>query len=141
MPSPVRMMRGGKVLLADEDRNELARLGQMLEGEGHQVRRCASYAEAIEEMEEHSYDVVVVGQGTSGGEGGAVVEKARGRKPPLPVLVLERAAGVGFDREAGGQGGVEFLRKPTSPADSMELKEAVARHVKPRMLVLSPDKI
>jgi PleD family two-component response regulator len=126
--------RKGKILLFDERAEALKRVGALLAAEGHSVRQCSSFSEAVDRVTDESFDIVVIGQEAGLEEEGEVAEWARAVDSRLPVLML-----LTDEKDLPGDGTrwkrdvSEYLRKPVTVVEERELKETVQRHLKPRV--------
>lgn len=133
MPPAIEVIRQGKVLLVDERSEELNRLGTLLAAEGHRVRKCSSFAEAIDHLTDEPFDVVLISQGSKVDQAGEVAEWARAIDSRLPVVLLLARPDMPSDRERWSGDISEYIVKPASAAEERELKETVRRYLKPRV--------
>jgi DNA-binding NtrC family response regulator len=106
-----------KVLLVDEEANDLRGLRLILEGQGCEVSTCTTFEAGIQCLETAPFDFVVVSQGTQAFEGRSVLERANQLDRRQPVLVLTRCLDMPCYLEAMQLGAVDYLEKPVPPAD------------------------
>lgn len=83
-----------KLLLTDEDLDELRGYSKSLNHLGYDVRSFASYGAAATCLARENFDLVIVSQGTSNSEGRQVVARAIVQDRHTPVLVLTRSIDV-----------------------------------------------
>src|SRR5687767_6299361 len=82
-----------KILVADDDRDVLEALRQLIEGAGHEVIPAGSLAAAEAAALAEEPDVALVDMNytrdtTSGGEGLDLITRLRQRAPDLPIVVM-----------------------------------------------------
>jgi two-component system KDP operon response regulator KdpE len=114
---PAHIARRGKVLIVDDDPKDLRSLSLTLQQQGHDVRACASYLEALRHMESEVFDFVVVNQGSHEFEGRSVLVRAIEIDRHTPVVVLTRSVDMGCYMEAMQLGALDYLEKPIATAD------------------------
>src|SRR5208283_3970307 len=85
--APARMATG-KILLVDEDTNDLQLYGTLLRDQGHLVDCCTTYIEGAERLERGWYDLIILSQGGRSFEGQPLLERAIELDRHRPVLVL-----------------------------------------------------
>ena len=110
-----------KILLVDDDSNDLRFYCATLHLHGCLVWPVASYAEGAASVQKLDVDLVIVSQGSPAFEGRCVVESAIARDRRLPVLVLTRHIDMGCYLEAMQLGAVDYLEKPPEPAAILQL--------------------
>jgi DNA-binding NtrC family response regulator len=126
--------RRGRILLFDERADELNRVRALLAAEGHSVRGCDSFSDAVDHLTDETFDIVVIGQEAGLEEEGEMAEWARAVDSGLPVLMLLTDEndlpdeGTRWKRDVS-----QFLRKPATPVEERELIETVRRYIKPRV--------
>jgi len=103
------------ILAVDDDPDQLALLGRFLAGRGYRVLTAAGGLEAIERMRENVVDLVVTDLSMPGTDGFAVLEAARNRKPPPPVIIATAFGTVDNAVRAMHQGAYDFVEKPWDP--------------------------
>jgi DNA-binding NtrC family response regulator len=103
---------GGPVLLIDEDLEQLEFVQGVIQGIGHSVQACNSYAEGMRQVVSGAFDIVVVGQGSRNFEGRCVLESAIEFNRRLPVVVVGRHLEMGCYLEAMQLGAVDYLAGP-----------------------------
>ena len=118
-----------RVLLVDEDANDLRSYSSLFEQEGYAVRACATYADALRWLESEVCDFIIVSQGSHKFEGRSVLKRANEIDRGLPVLVLARCHDVRCYLEAIQLGAMDYLEKPLPP---QELLRLVKNHLRPR---------
>jgi two-component system phosphoglycerate transport system response regulator PgtA len=121
-----------KILLVDEDRNDLSYYAHLFAQFGYNVQASSSYADAGKWLGREHFDFIVVSQGSRAFEGRLVVEQALMFDRRTPVLVLTRSAEMDCYLEAMQLGAVDYLEKPLSPAELMRVLET---HLRPRTMV------
>ena len=124
-----------KLLLADEDLDDLGRYSKVLHHLGYDVRSFASYGAAATSLGLESFDLVIVSQGTSNFEGRRVLARATEHDRHTPVLVLTRSIDMPCYLEAMQLGARDYVEKPLPPS---EIGGLVARYL-PTRLGTSPD--
>jgi DNA-binding NtrC family response regulator len=130
----IETTRHGKILLFDERAEALNRVAALLAAEGHSVRKCSSFSEAVDHLTGESFDLVVIGQEGGLEEEGEVAEWARAVDSRLPVLML-----LTNEKDVPGEGTrwkrdvSEYSRKPVTAVEERELKAAVRRYLKPQV--------
>ena len=117
-----------KVLLVDESPRDLQYYAAILQGQGHEVRIAASYAEGRLALEKEHFDFVIVSQGSREFEGRGLVQHAIEIERRLPVLVLTDCLDMGCYLEAMQLGAADYLEKPVLPA---EIARLIETHVRP----------
>ncbi len=133
----VEIARQGKVLLIAESAQESGHLAAMLGVEGHQVRECSSYSEAIDLLADESFDIVLIGQGNRTAEECEVIEWARAADPGLPVVLLVNGEWLPNDYDRVRHEIAGYIAKPVSQAEVAELKETVRRRMRPRIFLMN----
>jgi CheY-like chemotaxis protein len=108
---------GARVLLVDEDRQDLEYHSVVLHQLGCDVVGCTSYSEGIRHLESQPFDVVMVDQGTREFEGREVLQRAVGINRHLPVVVVTGSVDMSLYTEAMQLGAVDYLQKPLSPSE------------------------
>ncbi|MGO9268991.1 MAG: response regulator [Terriglobia bacterium] len=116
-----------KVLLVEEDPNDLGAYASSLEHYGYEVRACSRYSDCIRALECERFDFIVVGQGGPAFEGRLVLECARGLNRPAPILVVTRCPDMKCYLEAMELGALDYVEKPHSPAQFGRLVETYLR--------------
>jgi DNA-binding response OmpR family regulator len=106
-----------KVLLVDEDCEDLESNCSILEKQGYEVRACTSLVEGIHCLDDEPFDFVVVCQGSHRFEGRYVLERAIEIDRHRPVVVLTRSHDMSCYLEAMQLGAVDYFEKPMSPLD------------------------
>jgi DNA-binding NtrC family response regulator len=124
-----------KLLLADDDLDDLRRYSKSLNHLGYDVRSFASYSAAATCLGFDTFDLVVVSQGTSNFEGRQVVARAIEEDRHTPVLVLTRSIDMPCYLEAMQLGARDYVEKPLLPS---EIGSLVERYVLTRPET-SPD--
>src|SRR5215813_8361303 len=86
--------RGMRVLVV-EDNEELAQLlANGLQAAGYDVDRLASVNDAQVALRTTRYATLILDLGLPDGDGLALLRELRGRKDPIPVLILTARGGV-----------------------------------------------
>ncbi len=119
--------RKRKLLLVDEDLEDLRLYSNILAQMGYDVHCFDSYGEAATLAGREAFDLVIVGQGTSNFEGRHVLASAIEKDRHTPVLVLTHSVEIPCYLEAMQLGALDYLERPLSPS---EIGELVAKHLR-----------
>lgn len=103
-----------RVLLVDDEERFLNTTGRLLGVRGFQVGTAASAPEALEELEQNPYDVVVLDIRMPGMSGIEALAEIKRRRPDVEVLMLTGHASVDAAVEIMRLGGADYLLKPCS---------------------------
>jgi DNA-binding NtrC family response regulator len=118
--------RKQRVLVVDDDLNDLLYYSAILQHEGYEVRSLASFKEGADCFDSETFDLVIVSQGTVAFEGRSVLARAFERDHNLPVFVLSRSSDINCYLEAMQMGAFDYREKPLAAS---ELAEMVATHL------------
>jgi two-component system, sensor histidine kinase and response regulator len=99
-----------RILIVDDNPEDLRSLSAILDRRGYEVRTCASYQEGATLVGAHPFDFVVVSQGGPNFEGQAVIKQTLNRH--TPVLVVTRCIEMACYLEAMQMGALDYLEKP-----------------------------
>jgi DNA-binding NtrC family response regulator len=113
----------GRLLLVDEDLNDLLLYSITLRNHGYQVRMATSYSEAAVYLGREDFDLVIVNQGNGAFELRPVMERAADGSCQTPVLVLTGSSDIECFLEAMELGAVAYLEKPQDPSEVAKLAE------------------
>ena len=127
--APVQIVPRGKILLIDDDLNDLEYHFKILQGQGYEVVSCASYVQGIRLLERERHDLIVTSQGGLALEGLSVLDRAMEIDRGTPVLVLARSVNIDCYLEAMQMGATDYLEKPVS---SDEMARVVRTHLRPK---------
>jgi len=122
-----RSVAKAKVLLVDEDWEDLDYNCLILEQQGCEVRTCRSFVEGIRCLDGEPFDFIVVCQGSLRFEGRSVLERAIEIDRHRPVVVLTRWHDLACYVEAMQLGAVDYVEKPVSP---LEVARVIRTHLR-----------
>jgi len=122
-----RSVARAKVLLVDEDCEDLEYNCSILEHQGCEVRSCRSFFEGTRCLDAEPFDFIVVCQGSFRFEGRSVLERAIEIDRHRPVVVLTRWHDMACYLEAMQLGAVDYFEKPVSPLDVARVIETHLR--------------
>ncbi|HEV2350605.1 MAG TPA: response regulator [Terriglobia bacterium] len=117
----------GKILLVDNDPQDLSFYATVLYMQGYQVVLCESFQEATPCLENNTFDIVILGTGGPSFDGRRVLERATRPDLHIPVLLLAGWVDMGVYTEAMSLGAVDYLEKA---ADPTELLRAIKIHLR-----------
>ena len=126
-----------KLLLVDEDANDLNYYSEVLRYLGYKVHSMDSYSRAADTLGSERFDLVIVDQGSSDFEGRSVLSRAVETDRHVPVLVLARTVDVDCCLEALDAGAHEYVQKPLSTS---EVQELVSDYVQPSAMGFSTSR-
>jgi DNA-binding NtrC family response regulator len=110
-----------KLLLVDEDGNDLDYYTEVLRYLGYEVVPVDSYNKAAATLGRERFDLVIVDQGSTNFEGRSVLSRAVEVDRHVPVLVLTRTVDADCCIEALDAGAHEYVQKPLTAAEVREL--------------------
>lgn len=119
-----------RLLVVDEDLDDLLYYSAVLQHEGYQVRSIPSYTDGAACVEREDFDLIVVSQGSPNFEGRLVLARAIERNRWTHVLVLTRAIQMPCYIEAMQSGARDYLEKPIPPS---EIGQLVKRYLPTRL--------
>jgi DNA-binding NtrC family response regulator len=105
-------MAKATVLLVDDEEDFTATLSERMEARGLDVDVSSNGQEALSQVEQKSYDAVVLDLAMPGMNGIETLKKLIAKKPDLQVILLTGRATVRDGVEAMSSGAVEVLEKP-----------------------------
>jgi DNA-binding NtrC family response regulator len=117
-----------KILVIDDE--EVVRLSYMrtLAGEHCNVQVVKSGPEAIELMETHAFDVVLLDLRMPGMDGMSVLRTIKQRWPESEVVIITGYPGVDTAKQAVALGAYDYLSKPAGPDDVINAANGAMMH-------------
>jgi len=109
--------RKPKVLVFDQDMEDLTRHSEAFEANGFAVHKCLSVERAIRFVERKRVDFALIDLGSSALEGLRVFRHLVRYNPRVPSVVTTQSGDTAGCREAFTMGAMECLEKPVSGAD------------------------
>jgi len=128
---------GGRVLLVDEDLEQLEFARGIIQGIGCSVQACNSYTGGMRQLVSGAFDVIVVGQGSRNFEGRCVLEGASEFNRHLPVIVVARHLEMGCYLEAMQLGAVDYL---AGPFEGMEIARVMRNWALCRKVIIEAER-
>ncbi len=113
-----------KVLIVDENVEDLAQHASHFEAWGFEVHKCTSYETALRSVEREDFDLALVDQGSPSFEGRLVVKHLIRYNPGTPFIVLARPKDMACSLQAVLLGAVDYLEKPVSTAEMNRVIQA-----------------
>lgn len=110
-----------KVLVVDDEERFRITLKKLLTANGLDTNAVGSGMEAIEELQQHSYDVILLDVKMPGMSGIEALAKLKKVDPEVEVIILTGHASVDVAVEIMKLGGYEYLLKPC-PMDELLAK-------------------
>jgi DNA-binding NtrC family response regulator len=118
-----------RLLVVDEDLEDLLYYAAVLQHQGYEVRSIPSYKDGVAWVGREDFDLILVSQGSSNFEGRCVVARAIERDRHAPVLVLTRSIDMPCYMEAMQAGALDYMEKPFLPS---EIGQLVRKHLRAR---------
>src|SRR5439155_10849242 len=119
--------RGRRVLLVDENAEDLHAYAEVLRRQGCDVRACGSFHEGRDCLEAGSFDLVIVSQGSHAFEGRPLLEQAIETDREVPVVVVATSVDIQAYLDAMQLGARDYIEKPCRPANSSTWCEGFRR--------------
>jgi len=114
-------MPSDRVLLVDDEEAFVEALGKRLNRRGLHVETCNSGEDAVAKAERHAFDVIVLDLAMPGMDGIETLKRLQKVDPDLQIILLTGHGSVGKAVEATKLGAMDFLQKPASFSDLLEL--------------------
>ena len=114
-------MGNPRILLVDDEARFRGNLQKMLGAQGLAVDAKGSGAEALEELERQSYDVIVLDIRMPGMDGLTTLKEIKKISPGVEVIILSGHASMDAAMEINRLGGYDYLMKPC-PLEDLLLK-------------------
>ncbi len=122
-----------KVLIVDDEHDLVSTLVERLEIRGVDATGVCSGTQAIEQVENDDFDVVVLDVKLKGEDGVEIMKQIKEIKPTLPVLLLTGHMSPETSEEGFKAGAIDYLLKPINLNDLMtKMREAMALYKKNR---------
>jgi DNA-binding response OmpR family regulator len=115
------------VLIVDDEKNIRLTLGTCLEAAGYAVELAVNGEEGIAKAREGDYQLVFLDMKMPGMDGIAVLKNLKELHPALNVVMMTAYGTVETAVTAMKLGAVDYLRKPFSPEELLELTETIMR--------------
>lgn len=125
--------RKANVLLVDDEEQFLDALSQRLEARGLKVKAVTSGEDAVDQVEDHNFDAIIVDLAMPGIDGIETLKRIKEKRPDLEIIMLTGHATVKSGIEAMKLGADDFLEKPV---DLNILLEKIGKAKHKRMLVV-----
>ncbi len=105
-----------RVLIVDDDRDQIEGLADLLEPRGHQIAVAYNIEETRRRLAEFDAQVALIDLRLGNESGIDLVRELRNSHPQLKCMLLTAYADLDSTIEAVKEGVFDFLRKPLSPA-------------------------
>ncbi len=125
-----------KILLVDDEADFLEALSERMRTRGMEVTTSASAKEALDAVEQGSYDAVVLDLMMPDVDGLEALRILKQKDPKLQVILLTGHATVEKGVEAMKRGALDLLEKPT---DIETLTEKIKQASAQRMVLVSEE--
>lgn len=125
------------ILIAEDDRVNCQLFAETLEEEGYRVKQVFSGDEALSQLAEDSYELLLIDVRMPGTSGLEVTRVVHEKYPSLPVIVMTAFGSIETAVEAIHEGAFDFISKPMNLA---ELKNTVSKALTQRTLQRRADK-
>jgi DNA-binding NtrC family response regulator len=125
--------RKANVLLVDDEEQFLDALSQRLEARGLKVKAVTNGEDAVNNVEDHNFDAIIVDLAMPGIDGIETLKRIKEKRPDLEIIMLTGHATVKSGIEAMKLGADDFLEKPV---DLNVLLEKIGEAKNKRMLVV-----
>jgi heterodisulfide reductase subunit A len=112
---PEQQREGFRILVVDDELVVRDSLKEWLEEEGFSVDMAASGAEALEQLADQSYQLMLLDIKMPGMDGVTVLQKAMESHPDIAVIMMTAYATVETAVEAMKIGALDYLLKPFDP--------------------------
>lgn len=122
-PTDLIAHRPLKLLVVEDNLDTLRYLAAMLSRRGHDVRTAATCADALREVEEHEFDVLISDIELPDGTGLELMERLQA-ETPLPGIAL---SGFGSPEDVEMSRSAGFSEHLTKPVEFGRLEEAILR--------------
>ncbi|UOB17540.1 PglZ domain-containing protein [Abyssalbus ytuae] len=104
-----------KILWVDDEIELLKPHILFLEKKNYKVSTCQSGTDAIEEIDEDTYDIVFLDENMPGITGLETLTELKAKKPDLPVVMITKSEEEYIMEEAIGSKIADYLIKPVNP--------------------------
>ncbi len=101
-----------KVLLVDDEKEFVEGLAERMKLRGMDVKACVNPQEALNKVDEESYDAIILDLQMPGIDGIEVLKQIKKSKPEIQVILLSGHATVERGIEAMKLGAMDFIEKP-----------------------------
>jgi two-component system, NtrC family, response regulator AtoC len=123
----------GRILIAEDDDMTLDLLASVLRGENYETVTAADGREALDRLNEGSFDLVLSDIQMARASGLEVLETVTRQFPDTPVVLITAYAEPGRAMDAIASGAADYLSKPI---DVMALRTTVSRALERRRLAM-----
>lgn len=104
-----------KILWADDEIDLLKPHVIFLKGKGYDVSTTTSGSEALDMIEDNSYDIIFLDENMPGLTGVETLERIKSKYPGLPVVMITKSEEEAIMNEAIGSNISDYLIKPVNP--------------------------
>ena len=124
-------MSDDRVLLVDDEEEFVLALSKRLRARGLDVANAGNGQAAIEEVEAHKFDAIVLDLAMPGMDGIETLKKLRALDPDAQVILLTGHGTIHAGIEAMRLGAMDFLEKPADFDELLgRIREAIAKKLR-----------
>jgi len=119
-------MKGIKILIVEDEKNQRVLLRKILEDEKYIVEEAENGNKALDKFKQIDFDIVLLDQRLPDINGIEVLKKIKSINPIIPVVIITAFANIKDAVNAMKEGAFNYLTKPVDPDElSLILKNAV----------------
>jgi putative nucleotidyltransferase with HDIG domain len=111
-----RKRQGGRkrarILVVDDENHVRCMIGTTLERQGYDVQLAASGREALDLLDQNTFDLVLTDIVMQEGNGIDLLDRLRGRQPHLPVVMVTAIHDISVAIDSMRRGAYDYLLKP-----------------------------
>ncbi|MGP8269699.1 MAG: HD domain-containing phosphohydrolase [Terracidiphilus sp.] len=107
-----RRRKSARILIVDDEAHIRSMMCATLERHGYDVQVAASGNEALETLEQNTFDLVLTDIVMQDGNGIAVLDRIHAQQPQLPVVMVSAVHDISVAIDAMRRGAFDYLLKP-----------------------------
>ena len=107
-----RGRRAARILVVDDENHVRSMIGATLERQGHDVQLAGSGREALELLDQNTFDLVLTDIVMKDGNGIFLLDRIRDKQPSVPVVMVTAIHDISVAIDSMRRGAYDYLLKP-----------------------------